>query len=128
MKSKKELEFEMAFFEGILKEKPLHVDALKRLAETYSKVGEYRKGLELDLRLVRLCGDDPLAHYNLACSYALIQEKEKAIRALQCACRLGYDDFGYMLMDQDLRGLHGDAKFRALIEQEARKKKPLQRE
>ena len=66
-----DLDFEISFLEGVLKHRPNYIDALAPLAEAYTRRGFFEKGLEIDKRLAFLCQDDPVVHYNLACSYVL---------------------------------------------------------
>jgi len=110
-----DLAFEIGFYEGILAEDPDFVDALVPLAEAYTKAGLSEKGLEADLRLARLCPDDPTVHYNLACSYALTGRRDEALATLERAIELGYRDAGFMLKDSDLVSLHEDERFAELI-------------
>jgi len=42
------------------------------LGNAYTENGMYAKGLLVDLKLSRLKPNDPLVHYNLARSYALL--------------------------------------------------------
>ena len=42
----------------------------------------------MDRRLVRLLPSNPTAHYNLACSLALVKQKAAALRSLQEAVKL----------------------------------------
>ena len=108
-------EFEITFFERLLKETPGFVDALGPLAELYTQKGLHKKALVLDRRLVRLKPEDPVVHYNLACSLALVGEKDGAFQALEQAVKLGYRDFRHMHKDSDLKSLHGDPRFQELI-------------
>ena len=108
-------DFEISFFEQLVKEKPNYIDALIPLAEAYTKSGLYDKGLQIDRRLVKLRKRDPIVHYNLACSLALVGEKEKAIEILERAIELGYSDFEHLKRDSDLKSLHGDLKFQSLL-------------
>lgn len=112
-KGKKEdsLDFEIAFYEGVLKRTPHYIEAIIPLAEAYTRKGLYKKGLEMDLRLTELCADDPVAYYNLACSYALLGKKQEALTALQKAVALGYSDFRHLRKDADLKSLDGDPVF-----------------
>ena len=111
----KTVDFEIAFFEPLVKNNPNYVDALIPLAEAYTKKGWYEKGLRIDKRLARLCKTDPIVHYNLACSYALTSKKKEAIMALSRAVKLGYSDFDYLRKDSDLKILHGDPRLKKLI-------------
>ncbi len=110
-----EIEFEIKFFEGVLKNQPDYIDALIPLAEAYTVKGEHEKGLQIDLRLAKLCPADSTVRYNLACSYALVGTKSEAILALKKAIDLGYTDFKHLRKDKDLQSLHGDPDYEALL-------------
>jgi tetratricopeptide (TPR) repeat protein len=111
-------DFEMSFYEGLIREKPNYIDALKPLAELYTKRGDYEKGLEIDLRLSELCPEDPDVIYNLACSYALTGQTDQSFAALGRAIELGYRDFDHMKKDGDLKSLVGDPRFEELTGRE----------
>ena len=108
-------DFEISFFERLAKENPDFVDALIPLAESYTKKGLYDKGLQIDKRLARLRKNDPIVHYNLACSFALVGKKDEAITALRRAIRLGYSDFEHLKRDPDLKILRDDSRFVSLL-------------
>ena len=59
----------------------------------------------MDERLARLEPDSPLVFYNLACSYALTDQFDHAVEALEKALSLGYLDFNWLAKDPDLRKL-----------------------
>ena len=80
-----QLEFELDFFAGILHRNPDYVDALRVHGNNLTLKGRYEDGLKIDRRLVRLRPCDPLAHYNLACSYALLKKVDSSLRALRKA-------------------------------------------
>ena len=73
------------------------------------------EGLKVDRRLVRLRPTDALAHYNLACSYALSKRTDQSLRTLRKAVELGYRDFRYMREDRDLDAIRHDPRFRQLL-------------
>lgn len=110
-KSKKERmpkddpDFEIRFFEGVLKKSPNFAEALINLGELYTKRGFYEKGLAVDLRLTMLKPDDPVVLYNLACSYSLIKDLDRAFRVMKAAVQKGYSDFEYLEQDADLVNL-----------------------
>lgn len=104
-------DFEISFLEGVLKHRPNYIDALAPLAEAYTRRGWYEKGLEIDKRLAFLCKDDPVVHYNLACSLALSGYTAKALGALKRAVRLGFSDVEYIRKDADLKSLATYAPF-----------------
>jgi hypothetical protein len=69
----------------------------------------------VDLELVRMCPREPIAWYNLGCSYALTGHPEEAFNALTKAVDLGYADTDWMLRDGDLRSLRKDPRFPLLV-------------
>ena len=115
-KQNPEIDFELRFFEGIIKQNPDYIEALIPLAEIYTRHGFYKKGLEMDQRLAKLCQDDPVVFYNLACSCALLGRKREALNALKRAIKLGYRDFDHLLKDPDLKGLHVEPDFKKALE------------
>ena len=112
---REERDFEISIFEGLVEQNPDFVDALVPLAEAYTKAGLYEKGLRIDKRLAKLKKEDPVVHYNLACSLALVGKKEDAISALKRSIQLGYSDFEHLRKDQDLKTLRDDPRFQALF-------------
>lgn len=110
-----QLDFELDFFAGILHRHPCYVDVLRAQGTNLTLKGRYADGLQIDKRLVQLRPTDPLAHYNLACSFALLKRIDHAIKTLRRAVELGYRDFRYMSEDRDLDSIRHDPRFRALL-------------
>jgi tetratricopeptide (TPR) repeat protein len=110
-----QLDFELTFFAGVLERVPDYVDVLRIVGNLLTLKGRFAEGLRIDQRLVRLRPDDPLAHYNLACSYALLNRADQSLRTLRRAVELGYRDFRYMREDHDLDSIRDDPRFRALL-------------
>lgn len=110
-----QLDFELEFYGGILDRYPDYVDVLRVQGNNLTLKGRFAEGLQIDKRLVKLRPEDPLAHYNLACSYALLNKKEQAIKNLRRAVELGYRDFRYLREDRDLDTIRHDPRFRQLL-------------
>ena len=110
------LEFEISFYERLLKEHPNFVDALVALGESYTRRGWYEKGLQVDQQLTQLRPSEPVVWYNYACSLSLLKRYDDSIEALRQSILLGYDDFEYMGRDPDLAPLRHLPKFRRMIE------------
>jgi len=110
-----QLDFEIDFFGGILKRNSDYVDVLRVMGNNLTLKGRFAQGLDIDRRLVQLRPRDPLAHYNLACSYALLKQSDQALRILRKAVELGYRDFRYMREDHDLDSIRHDPRFRQLL-------------
>lgn len=108
---RKEDNFEIKFYEGILKDNPDFVECLAALGDLYTKKGFYEKGLKVDLRLAKLKPEDPVVLYNLACSYSLVKDLDKAFVMIKKAVKYGYNDFRHMKKDHDLDNLRSDKRF-----------------
>jgi len=108
----RDIDFEIQFYEGIIKRKPDFADALSALGDLYTKKGLYKKGMGIDERLSLIRPDDPIVFYNLACSYSLLNETDKAFRSIKRAIRCGYDDFDYLEEDKDLLNIRKDSRFK----------------
>ena len=126
-KSEELLEFEITFYERLLRAYPDFVDALVPLGEAYSRRGLYEKGLQVDLRVAQLRENDPLTWYNLACSYSLLKRIDEAVEALQRAMQRGYTDLAYLQKDPDLVNLRQSPKYRQLLESFAASSAPRAR-
>jgi tetratricopeptide (TPR) repeat protein len=114
---KSDPEFEIAFYESVLRRDASYTDVIELLGGLYTKQGRVSDGLKMDRRLVKLQPDNATAHYNLACSLALVRRKRDALRSLQHAITLGYRDYDWMLQDPDLDELKNHPDFVALLEQ-----------
>lgn len=86
------------------------------LGNAYTVQGMYEKGLLVDQKLSRLRPTDPLVHYNLACSYALLKNIDAAFEALEMAITVGYKDMYHLERDKDLVYLKEDDRYQKLIE------------
>lgn len=106
---------ELNFLEALARRCPHDIDILKALGDLYTKIGRYEDGLKIDLELSRLCAHEPLAWYNLACSYALLAHKEEALSALSRAVDLGYKDYLWIRKDSDLDSIKHDQRFKAIL-------------
>jgi len=107
--------FELSFFEDLYQRLPRDTRVVSALAHLYTKTGQVTSGLRMDRKLVRLKPEDPVAHYNLACSLALKERKAEAVRALREAMKHGYRDYEWMRQDPDLANLREHAGFLELL-------------
>jgi tetratricopeptide (TPR) repeat protein len=104
-------DWEIAFYEDVLKRHPDYVEVLHQLGSLYTSSSMYAKGLKVDQRLAKLREDDPIVRYNLACSYALLKQADKAFAALAEAIELGYTDADHMDKDEDLDNVRHDPRY-----------------
>ena len=108
-------EFTIWFLEGVLDKYPTYVECLMYLGNAYTATGMYKKGLEVDLKLEKLRPEDPLVHYNLACSFSLLEMLGESLESLEKAVDLGYDDLEYLEKDGDLDGVKNEDGYKVLI-------------
>ena len=101
-RQERDLDIEIEFIEGVVRRAPGFIEALQILGDDYTRRGRFSDGLKLDEQLARLRPDDPLVHYNLACSYSLTGQIAAAAAALHRALDLGYRDFKWLAKDPDL--------------------------
>ena len=116
-REQRDLDIEIQFLEGVVRRDQRYVEALQLLGDDYTRRGRFEDGLQVDRRLARLCPEDPLVHYNLACSFSLTEEFRKAAHALRKAIQSGYRDFEHLRRDSDLEPLRQTDLY-AAIEQE----------
>ncbi len=109
-----DLDVEIGFIEGILKREPGYVEALQIIGDAYTRRGRYADGLRVDEQLARICPDNALVHYNLACSYSLLDQCDDAGLAMERSLNLGYRDFKWIAIDPDLRNLRKHAIYRQI--------------
>ncbi len=109
-------DFEREFFDQILKRDDRQPDVLRRQAELLARSGDYQSALPLDQRLAQMRPEDPVVHYNLACTLAMTDQASEAIVVLARALDLGYDDFAHIESDSDLDNLRDQPAFIELLQ------------
>jgi tetratricopeptide (TPR) repeat protein len=114
--ARRNLDLEIGFLEGVRRRDPHYVEVLQALGDSYTRRGRLQEGLEVDESLVRLRPENPLAHFNLACSYSLTGQLPRAAEALHRAIDLGYRDFNWMRRDPDLAALRKDPAYKSIRE------------
>ena len=87
MGKRKNYDLELSFFESLHRRMPKDQRVVGMLAQIYTKTGQIDLGLKMDRKLVRLRPNDPISHYNLACSLAL--KERRACGAMASRKRLG---------------------------------------
>jgi len=113
-KEQRDLDIEITFMEGVLQRDGAYSEAWKVLAEDYSRRSRFKDGLEADEKLAQLHPEDPEVLYNLACSYSLTKNVERAVETLTRSIGKGFSDFKWMLRDPDLVYLRRDPIFKKI--------------
>jgi tetratricopeptide (TPR) repeat protein len=110
----RDMDQEILFFEGLVRRDENYVEALQILGDDYTRRGRFAEGLKIDQCLCKLRPDNALVHYNLACSYSLLEQFDLAVATLETALNLGYRDFKWMARDPDLVNLRGHAAYKKI--------------
>ena len=109
-------EFEIGLGRAVLDDHPEDLEALMMLGHALTRAGKHKEALKSDQRIARLVPRDPIAHYNLACSYSNLKDLNHALKSLRRALDLGYRDIAHMMRDVDLKNVRRDPRFRKLID------------
>jgi tetratricopeptide (TPR) repeat protein len=113
--NQRELDVKIGFMEGIVRRDPQYVDALQLLGDHYTQRGRFAEGLNVDERLARLEPENPVVFYNLACSYSLTDQFDRAAQSLEKAIQLGYQDFAWLAKDPDLKKFRQQPAFHEIV-------------
>ena len=108
-------DYDIRFLEDLLARVGEAPDILTHLGYLYTQARRHRDALAVDQRLVALRPRDPIAFYNLACSYAILGKVNRGFDALKRAVSLGYRDLEHMQEDADLENLRNDLRWTDLL-------------
>ncbi|MFO1488405.1 MAG: hypothetical protein U1F65_08000 [Verrucomicrobiota bacterium] len=110
----RDLDIKILFMEGLVRRDGQYTEALQILGDHYTQRGRYEEGLLVDEKLAALEPQNPLVFYNLACSYSLTRQLDRAAQALEQAIDFGYRDFKWLSKDPDLRNLRAHELYKPL--------------
>lgn len=117
-------EFEISLASAAVGADPKNVKAYQLLGQALTRVGRHPEALEADLRVTQLAPRDPVAFYNLACSYSNLENLDGAFDSLHRAFELGYNDYRHLLRDPDLENVRRDRRFKRLLDRKWGKRQP----
>jgi predicted Zn-dependent protease len=109
------IEFCTRFYEGLYRHRRNDPSVIQILSNLYAMQGDQKNSFRMDRRHVRLEPLNPIAHYNLACDLSLQGKENEAIKSLETAVALGYDDLQWIADDVDLDPIRKNKKFKALL-------------
>ena len=101
-------------YEAITKNEPKNGRAWYRLGYALHSMGNFEQAAWSYQRAVEIAGN-PLAMYNLACSYARLKDKDKAFEWLNKSINSGFIGSTQLQKDADLAILRDDARFKESI-------------
>ena len=114
--SAKEWKEASLLWEKVVETNPVQGRFWNRLATAYYNAKDYRKAISAYEKSIELGDGNPAsAAYNIACNYALLGEKENALKWLEKSLEMGFLDLENARKDKDLKTLHGNPKFNELV-------------
>lgn len=87
------------------------------LAALQGDRGEAHRRIEMTIQNRRAFGHYHHAQYDLACTYALLNETDAALRWLTDAAHNGFPCYGFFAVDPLLASVKNDPRFRALMKE-----------
>jgi Tfp pilus assembly protein PilF len=112
-------------YEAITKNDPKNGRAWFRLGWAEHAMGNFEQAVWSYQRAVEI-GGNPIAMYNLACSYARLNDKDKAFEWLNRSIQAGFGQVGQLSSDQDLAALRDDSRFKEVSALANKMAKPCQ--
>jgi len=101
----------------------LNLDLKRREATNYYQKGEYDSSIALleslvkHPQLMKYKREQTSIYYDLACNYALVENKKRALKYLEKAVEYGFADVSHMESDGDLELIRNDGRFIKLVTQ-----------
>ena len=108
-------EFRVDLFHAHLENDPANVEILMELGNLFTLMGRVEDGLGVDQKLVEIQPNEPIFHYNLACSQSLLKKVDAALGSLRRAIDLGYNNLEYLQEDSDLENIRSDDRFSEIV-------------
>jgi adenylate cyclase len=84
-------------------------------AANFATMGDRAKAIEWADLALRSSSDEPMVYYNAACTFAVLDENQRALELLERAVELGWGDRTWMESDSDLKTLRNNPRFCALL-------------
>ncbi|MGA9768130.1 MAG: tetratricopeptide repeat protein [Blastocatellia bacterium] len=99
---------------AITKNEPKNGRAWYRMGFALQAMGDFEQAARSYQQAVEVA-NNPIAMYNLACSYARLNNKDKAFEWLNKSISSGFIGATKLETDTDLAGLHDDARFKETV-------------
>jgi tetratricopeptide (TPR) repeat protein len=103
-------------YESFLKTEPANGRGWFNLGYALHFSREHKRAVNAFKRAIELNYQKPNATYNVACAYAMVNQKDLAFEWLERALKAGFYSTGDLNWDHDLDNLRSDARFKHFIE------------
>jgi len=103
-------------WQKVVQANPVNAVFAVQLANSLYQEKDYRDAIPAYEKALELRAGFPSnMAYNIACSYALLGEKEKAMQWLERSFEMGFRNLEHARVDSDLVSLHGDPRFQRIV-------------
>ena len=102
-------------YESFVKSEPNSGRAWFNLGYALHYSREHDKAIEAFQQALRLGYHKPTLTYNIACAYAMLNQKDEAFEWLDRAIQAGFGSNGNLSWDPDLDSLRSDPRFKRFL-------------
>jgi hypothetical protein len=103
-------------WQNVVQTNPVNARFASQLANARFQAKDYRGAIPAYEKALELRAGFPSSMaYNIACAYALLGDKEKAIQWLDRSFEMGFRNLEHAQVDSDLVSLHGDPRFQRIV-------------
>jgi tetratricopeptide (TPR) repeat protein len=114
----------IVLYESFVKSEPNNGRAWFNLGYALHYSREHAKAIEAFNRALALGYHKPVSSYNIACAYAMLNQKDEAFEWLDRALKEGFEFEGNLTWDKDLDNLRSDPRFQRYKDNFSFKHKP----
>jgi putative intracellular protease/amidase len=105
-----------ALYRELIQQDPQDAASWYGLGNVLHAMGDFAEAAPAHKRAAELSWVPQRAYYNLACAYAMLGEKSRALDALGKAVAAGFADRQWMEQDSELDSLRSDPRFKEIAE------------
>ncbi|MBA4368653.1 MAG: hypothetical protein C0403_13560 [Desulfobacterium sp.] len=112
-----EIELAVQKYEKSASLMPKAKNSLQKLAVLYTKTRDYNKAISTYIRLLHIYPQKNSCDYNIACLYALKNDKHNSIIWLKKAIKKGYSNWNLIQKDPDLENIRNTLSYQKLMKE-----------
>lgn len=108
----------IVLYESFVKSEPTNGRAWFNLGWALHHSREHAKAIDAFQQALKLGYHEPTSSYNIACAYAMLNQRDEAFVWLERALQAGFDSHDRLSWDSDLENLRSDPRFKPLLKSE----------
>lgn len=106
----------IVLYQSFLKSEPSNGRGWFNLGYAFHYSREHSKAIEAFEHAIALNYHKPVAAYNIACAYSMLNQVDNAFAWLNRAVEAGFDSYGTISSDRDLDNLRSDPRFKPFLD------------